>query len=433
MSTSPARQSQAALNQPHWLGNGQAIAALFVLVSTVCLYPSNMVSSYDDRHALVLSIGNHSTGTIAYKWTEDLGQLPDLVRVPASLRWAQFGMADFEPTVDTMANIQQLVQAGVESIGGPTSEPTCVLKVFLTGSGMEPGLETDGVLKQIGEMLETQFEFERVRVSRLKPSEKVLLSWLGLNQAKGHLKQLLTSTHQSKQPLVSLGAMDLDARAAAVAFSPLTGTTHELSTIHSVLLGGGRLAVVTHELMESGTDFVWNQIRSAAWSNREPCLAPGASRGSVTGIGSYDACRDALSTIVQRIKTQTPTQPPQIAAGMKFVATSLMPLAHSFLNLTATAPLAAMDRSARNLCSSWDLTQIKAAVLREASSWDGLTVSQITCFLPAYMSVLLPQIYGIGTDTDAVDFSLRAEDSMGWALGSCLFDAWGGMHPATEN
>jgi len=49
------------------------------------------------------------------------------------------------------------------------------------------------------------------------------------------------------------------------------------------------------------------------------------------------------------------------------------------------------------------------------------------CFLPAFMSSLLSNVFGVPADQSVVEFSQQASDNLSWTLGSCLFDVWGGV------
>ena len=93
---------------PHWLGNGQAIASIFVVASTVMMYPSNINPSFDARHAILvppaprsqcslseqIDIADSTITTFAYSWTDDLGRLPDVRSVPGSTRSTPYGDRD---------------------------------------------------------------------------------------------------------------------------------------------------------------------------------------------------------------------------------------------------------------------------------------------------------------------------------------------------
>eukprot|EP00656_Telonema_subtile_P054673 TRINITY_DN8228_c0_g1_i13.p1 TRINITY_DN8228_c0_g1~~TRINITY_DN8228_c0_g1_i13.p1 ORF type:complete len:450 (+),score=102.11 TRINITY_DN8228_c0_g1_i13:166-1515(+) len=420
---SPMKQPADAPT-PHWLGNGQAIAAVFVLISTVCLYPSDMVSMYDTHHAIVINLEATSCTTVTYAWSDDLGQLPDVLSVPNSFSTVELGLnqltaADSTETAQLLDSILQFASKTVQ----PSEHAGTIVKILSSSTGIEEAQLA--VLNRIREVVVTKFGFEHVTVSTVSPSEKALLTWVSLNQLRGRLKPLLTSS-PANQP-ETFGVMDLDSRAAAVAFAPVAGTVHELSTIHSFLLGGSRVSVVTSELKGGGAEAVYDEMRENAWTQRDSCLPQGFHTEQATGLGAYDTCLDRVAAVVKKAAGKQLGKSPQITAAMQFVATGQFALPHSFFNLTKSAPVEAMERSARLLCSDWDFPLIEGSVSHQKESWNRQLLSRVTCFLPAYLSTLLPTVYGVGAQQAGVEFSDRAGDQAAWTLGSCLFDAWGGI------
>ena len=90
----------------HWLTNGQAFTTVFVLVSTVCLYPSNMALGSDGNFAITvrhprsprptmgfqINLDSSSSTTSTYTWSDDLAQLPDVVAVKDSFGTFDIGL-----------------------------------------------------------------------------------------------------------------------------------------------------------------------------------------------------------------------------------------------------------------------------------------------------------------------------------------------------
>ena len=55
----------------HWLTNGQAITTVFVLVSTVCLYPSNMALGGDGSFAIMVHLPQAACSVD--RWSDQFG------------------------------------------------------------------------------------------------------------------------------------------------------------------------------------------------------------------------------------------------------------------------------------------------------------------------------------------------------------------------
>merc|ERR1711865_20077 len=164
------------------------------------------------------------------------------------------------------------------------------------------------------------------------------------------------------------------------------------------------------------------------WGKQDPCLPTGARTSSAhVGTGKYVECAQAVTTAVGKVYKGNSEAFGKLLRETPFVATGLLALPHSFFNLTAKAPLAALDRVASSLCSDWDDQKIAASVLHEESVWTVDAQNSVTCFLPAFMSSLLSNAFGVSADQSVVEFSQQASDNLSWTLGSCLFDVWGGV------
>lgn len=402
---------------PHWLGNGQAIASIFVVASTVMMYPSNINPSFDARHAILIDIADSTITTFAYSWTDDLGRLPDVRSVPGSTRSTPYGMARLASAnaSEIAGLIGPLMDFASKAV--PAEQHTDTrLKVFSTAvdGSAEARAGQEAALQLFGEFVSNNYEFQ-VATARVHASEKALLGWLALNQARGYLSGLLASSTDAQR----LGAIDLDGRSATIAFLPDHGTFYERSNIHSVLLGGSKLHVVTAEFANTGTQAVESAVETlqTLFSRANVC-APGS--------GQYSDCEQAVSAAVSKTCGNSDSFG-QLLSDTQFVATGLLSLPHSFYNLTAKAPLSAVTRAAKGLCSDWQESDIKASVLHEKDLWPANAQLTVTCFLPAYVTSLLSTVFGVAADQAVIEFSQRAADNLSWTLGSCLFDAWGGV------
>lgn len=306
------------------------------------------------------------------------------------------------------------------------------IKLFATALDRtaEERTAQDAALALVNAFVTNEYGFQDVTTARVHASEKALLGWLALNQARGLLTGLLLSSTGKDHPK-SVGSIDLDGRSATIAFLPRHGTFYQRTNIHSVLLGGSKLTVVTSELENSGSHGIQATLHENidnTWGKQDPCLPIGARTSSAhVGTGKYVECEQAVTAAVGKIYKGSSEAFGKLLNETPFVATGLLSLPHSFFNLTAEAPLAALDRAAASLCSDWDDKKIAASVLHEESVWTIDAQLSVTCFLPAFMSSLLSNAFGVGADQAVIEFSQQASDNLSWTLGSCLFDVWGGV------
>jgi len=370
--------SMASTESPpplYWLGNGQAIASVFVIVSTVMMYPSNINPSFDTQHSILIDIADTTITTFAYSWTDDLGRLPDVRSVPGATMSSHYGMDRL--TKANASQVPQMVSPLLDFVSKfvPTEQHQYTrIKLFSTAPDRTAEQRTaqDAALALVNAFVTDEYGFQDVTTARVHASEKALLGWLALNQARGLLTNLLLASSGKDQPQ-SVGSIDLDGRSATIAFLPRHGTFYERTNVHSVLLGGSKLTVVTSELENTGSHAVQATLRENidnTWGKQDPCLPTGARTSSAhVGTGKYVECAQAVSTAVGKVYKGNSEAFGKLLRETPFVATGLLALPHSFFNLTAKAPLAALDRVASSLCSDWDDQKIAASVLHEESVW----------------------------------------------------------------
>jgi len=376
------------------------------------------------NYTVVIDAGTSATRIFLYQW-EPKSATPDIVAVPlVAPMELPFGVATLadHSTQTVGAALKPLLDHVVASLKPECHTATSLMFLGTTGLRALADEPKEQLLRTIRSWLTDTFPFKVDSVQAMSSAEEGLFTWLAINHAQGTLAPLLSTKATGMEGTV--GTLWLGRNAGqmtyAVDHEAVTEDTKDSIMRVRVAKGAPPVSVFLHSMDDDySKDAAHKALRLDV--AKDPCLPRGiAGVAGAVDPGQYGKCREAISAWLG--STAAPKMA-AVPAGMRFRALDHLLLAHRFFNLTGSAPLRQLTRSAQDVCGEWSWQQVQDAA-------QGIEIDDLrhtTCFLPAYMSSFLTEKYQFNVADNGILFSDEVDHRrVSFTLGAALLNIWKG-------